>query len=233
MGAGSEGCHPRLMPGTQSGVRLGLGGRKHNDAKAAKAAKAQRINPSVDPTGFTDRPVLPKKSANDPRIGAVPAGTPEDSRVAQAPGPPATPTQPFSPAPEGQRIRPAGAHRGDEMDAGSGGCHPRLMSGTPSGVRWGLCRRKSRSRAAQAPGNAAIIGSAFLSDPRYPRYPRSEFSWDLTADSADGADEETRSLAVEPLSPEDSNRECCAAPLPTCLVGLKSPVQPLTVTSKL
>jgi hypothetical protein len=144
MGAGSEGCHPRLMSGTPSGVRLGLGGRKHNDAKAAKAAKAQRINPSVDPTGFTDRPVLPKKSANDPRIGAVPAGTPEDSRVAQAPGPPATPTQPFSPAPEGQRIRPAGAHRGDEMDAGSGGCHPRLMSGTPSGVRWGLGRRKSR-----------------------------------------------------------------------------------------
>jgi tetrapyrrole methylase family protein / MazG family protein len=28
--------------------------------------------------------------ADDPRIGAVPAGTPEDSRAAQAPGPPVT-----------------------------------------------------------------------------------------------------------------------------------------------
>jgi hypothetical protein len=68
------------------------------------------------------------------------------------------------------------------------------------------------SRAAQAPGTAAVIGSAFLSYPRYPRYPRSRVLLGFTADSADGADEETRSLAVEPLSPEDSNRECCAAP---------------------
>jgi hypothetical protein len=30
-----------------------------------KSAKAQRINPSVDPTGFTDRPVLPKKTKKD------------------------------------------------------------------------------------------------------------------------------------------------------------------------
>jgi hypothetical protein len=58
MGIGSEGCHPRLMSGTPSGVRWGLGGRKRNDAKAAKA---ERINPSVDPTGFTDRPVLPSR----------------------------------------------------------------------------------------------------------------------------------------------------------------------------
>jgi hypothetical protein len=50
------------MSGTPSGVRWGLGGRKRNDAKAAKA---QRINPSVDPTGFTDRPVLPKKTKRD------------------------------------------------------------------------------------------------------------------------------------------------------------------------
>jgi hypothetical protein len=60
------------------------------------------------------------------------AGTPEDSRAAQAPGPPATPTQPFSHAPEGRRIRPAGAHEGWD------GCRvrgltPQATCGTPSG----------------------------------------------------------------------------------------------------
>jgi hypothetical protein len=41
---------------------LGLGREK---TQRRKAAKAQRINPSVDPTGFTDRPVLPKETKKD------------------------------------------------------------------------------------------------------------------------------------------------------------------------
>jgi hypothetical protein len=50
-------------------------------------------------------------------LATVPAGTPEDSRVAQAPGPPSTKHNHF-PAPRrgsgGGQIRPAGAHEGGE-----------------------------------------------------------------------------------------------------------------------
>jgi hypothetical protein len=61
-----------------------------------------------------------------------PAGTPEDSRVAQAPGHQRPKNNHFPTPWRGGGFVPPGRME-DGLGAASGGCHPRLMSDTPPG----------------------------------------------------------------------------------------------------
>jgi hypothetical protein len=65
-------------------------------------------------------------------------------RVAGRRKPPDQEPTPHTPAPEGRRIRPAGAHEGMGWVPGSGGLSPPAHVRHPAGVRWGLGRRERR-----------------------------------------------------------------------------------------
>jgi hypothetical protein len=77
MDGGSGGCHPRLMSGTPPGCIPAVT-RTTTDAFGFLVLKI----PTANEHEFTRI----EFALNDRRIGAVPAGTPEHSRAAQAPG---------------------------------------------------------------------------------------------------------------------------------------------------